>query len=122
MVGVPGRLPAPLSFNPLPLQLSHTHVLPASGRGLKVCGACNNSSLLWKAAKPRVVWPAWAPLHVEPSQALTRLTTLLFVLALRTVLLEITQLFWGHTQFTTGEMSWLTGSLGQLSRSLGIEG
>lgn len=62
------------------------------------------------------------PLHVEPSQALTRLTTLLFVLALRTVLLEITQLFWGHTQFTTGEMSWLTGSLGQLSRSLGIEG
>lgn len=47
LVGILSRLPALLGFNPLPLQLSYTDVLPAASRGrLKVCGACNNSSLL----------------------------------------------------------------------------
>lgn len=61
-----------------------------------------------------------SPKRVEPRQALTGLTTLLFILALWTVLLEVTQLLRGHTQFATGEMSWLTGLLGQLVRYLGI--
>lgn len=46
-IGIPGRLALLLGFNPLPLQLPYTDVLPAPSRGgLKVCGACNNSSLL----------------------------------------------------------------------------
>lgn len=61
-VGISSRLPALLSFSPLPLQISYTDVLPAPSRSrLKVCGACNNSNPLWKAVKASIPWPAWAP-------------------------------------------------------------
>lgn len=67
------------------------------------------------------LWPAWAP-YTHGTQALTGLTTLLFILALCTLLLEVTQLLGRHTQFSTGEMSWLAGFLGQLDECLGTEG
>lgn len=55
-------------------------------------------------------------------QAVPGLTTLLLVLALCAVLLEVTQLLWGHTQFTTGEVPWRAGLLGQPDGCLGREG